>query len=135
MTRDSPTKITWNTKKMVVMKLSGSKNKLTQNMHRIRNIRAGKTKIDQATYNVTTMSRIQKRLTISGTKTNIELHGSFNNAMISKRSPIKKPMDVFLLREKPFRVEETSIPRKYQKGPRSDIRNCSLRHTFTKAIN
>jgi hypothetical protein len=46
------------------------------------------------------MSRILKRFTISGHKVNIKLHGSLNSPMISKRSTIKKIMNIFLLRQK-----------------------------------
>jgi hypothetical protein len=46
------------------------------------------------------MSRILKRLTISRRKVNIELHESLSSPMISKRSLIKKIMNIFLLRQK-----------------------------------
>jgi hypothetical protein len=45
-------------------------------------------------------SRILKRLTISGHKVNIELHGSFSSLVISKRSAIKKILNILLLRQK-----------------------------------
>jgi hypothetical protein len=70
------------------------------------------------------MSRILKRLTISGCKVNIELYGSLSRPVISKRSSIEKILNILLLRQKnPSGMEEISIPRKYLKGPRSDIRN------------
>jgi hypothetical protein len=73
---------------------------------------------------VTITSRILKRLTISGFKANIKLHGSLSTLVISKRSSIKKILNILLLRQKePLDVEEISIPRKYLRGPRSDIRN------------
>jgi hypothetical protein len=46
------------------------------------------------------MSRILKRLTINGRKVNIELHESLSSPMISKRSLIKKIMNILLLRQK-----------------------------------
>jgi hypothetical protein len=46
------------------------------------------------------MSRILKRLTISGCKVNIELHGSLRNPVISKRSSTKKILNILLLRQK-----------------------------------
>jgi hypothetical protein len=49
---------------------------------------------------MTIMSRILKRLTISGHKVNIELHGSLSSSMISKRSAIKKILNILLLRQK-----------------------------------
>jgi hypothetical protein len=48
------------------------------------------------------MSRILKRLTISGCKVNIELHGSLSNPVISKRSSIKKILNILFLRQKEF---------------------------------
>jgi hypothetical protein len=49
---------------------------------------------------VTITSRILKKFTISGHKVNIELHGSLNNPVISKRSAIKKIMNILFLRQK-----------------------------------
>jgi hypothetical protein len=46
-TKDSPLKITKNTKKMTIVKLGGSRNKLTQNMHNIGNIRTSDSKINK----------------------------------------------------------------------------------------
>jgi hypothetical protein len=83
---------------MTIVDLSGSRNKLTQNMHRIRNVRSSDTKINKTLYNVTIMSRILKRLMISGCKVNIELHGSLRSLLISKRCSIKKILDILLLR-------------------------------------
>jgi hypothetical protein len=45
-------------------------------------------------------SRILKRFTIIGHKVNIELHGSFSSPVISKRSTIKKILNILLLRQK-----------------------------------
>jgi hypothetical protein len=49
---------------------------------------------------VTITSRILKRLTISGCKVNIELCGSLNSPVISKRCSIEKIMNILLLRQK-----------------------------------
>jgi hypothetical protein len=87
-------------KKLTIVDLSGSRNKLTQNMYRIWNVRSSNTKVDKTPYNVTITSRILERLTISGCKVNIELHGSFSSPMISKRSVIKKILNILLLRQK-----------------------------------
>jgi hypothetical protein len=87
-------------KKMAIVDLSGSRNKLTQNMYRIRNVRSSDTKINKTPYNVTIMSRILKRHTISGCKVNIELHGSLSSPVISKRSSIEKILYILLLRQK-----------------------------------
>jgi hypothetical protein len=49
---------------------------------------------------MTITSRILKRFTISGHKVNIELHGSLSSPVISKRSMIKKILNIILLRQK-----------------------------------
>jgi hypothetical protein len=49
---------------------------------------------------MTITSRILKRFTISGHKVNIELHGSLSSPVISKRSTIKKILNILLLRQK-----------------------------------
>jgi Ran GTPase-activating protein (RanGAP) involved in mRNA processing and transport len=69
-------------------------------MYRIQNVRSTNPKINKTLYNVMIMSRTLKRLTISGCKVNIELHESLSNPMISKRSLIKKILDILLLRQK-----------------------------------
>jgi hypothetical protein len=98
--RDSPTKITENTKKVTIVDLSGSRNKLTQNMYRVSNVRSNDTKVNKTPYNMTITSRILKRLTISGHKVNIELYGSLSSPVISKRSTIKKILNILLLIQK-----------------------------------
>jgi hypothetical protein len=45
-------------------------------------------------------SRILKKFTISGHKGSIELHGSLSSPVISKRSTIKKILNILLLRQK-----------------------------------
>jgi hypothetical protein len=80
--------------------LSGSRNKLTQNMYRVWNVRPSDTNVNKMLYNVMITSRILKRLTISEFKVNIELNGSLSSPVISKRSPIKKIMNILLLRQK-----------------------------------
>jgi hypothetical protein len=99
-TRDNPTKITQDTKKVTIVDLSGSKNKLTQNMYIVWNVRSSGTKVNKTPYNVTTTSRILKRLTISRCKMNIEIHGSLSSPVISKRSSIEKILNILLLRQK-----------------------------------
>jgi hypothetical protein len=49
---------------------------------------------------MTITSRILKRLTISGCKMDIELHGSLSSPMISKRSLIERILNILLLRQK-----------------------------------
>ena len=57
-TKDSPMKITKNTKKMTIVKLGGSRNKLTQNMHSIGNIRTSDSKINKNPYEMAIESGI-----------------------------------------------------------------------------
>jgi hypothetical protein len=96
--RDSPTKITQNMKNVTIMDLSGSRNKLTQNMYKVRNVWSSDTKVNKTSYNVTITSRIPKRLTISGCKVNTELHRSLNSPVINKKSLIEKILNILLLR-------------------------------------
>jgi hypothetical protein len=49
---------------------------------------------------MTITSRILKRFIISGHKVNIKLHGSLNSPVISKRSTIKKILNILFLRQK-----------------------------------
>jgi hypothetical protein len=49
---------------------------------------------------MTITSRILKKFIISGHKVNIELHGSLSSPVISKRSTIKKILNIHLLRQK-----------------------------------
>jgi hypothetical protein len=97
--RDTPMKITRDTKKVAIVDLSRSRNKLTQNMYKIQNVLSSDTKVNKTPYNVTMTSRILKRLTISGCKVNIELDQSLSSPVISKRSSIKKILHILLLRQ------------------------------------
>jgi hypothetical protein len=67
-------------------------------MYEIRNVRSNDTKVNKTPYNVTITSGILKMLTISGSKVNIELHGSINSLVISKRSSIEKTLNTLLSR-------------------------------------
>jgi hypothetical protein len=112
-------------KKVTIVDLSGSRNKLTQNMYRIRNVRSSDTKVNKTPYNVTIMSRILKRLTISRCKVNIELHGSLSGPVISKRSLIDKILNIILLRQKePLRCGGDLNPKKVPQ--RTKIRHKKL---------
>jgi hypothetical protein len=114
--------------------LSGSRNKLTHNIYRVWNARSSDIKVNKTPYNVTIMSRILKRFTISGCKVSIELHGSLSSLVISKRSSIEKILNTSLEIKKPSGMKEFSISRKYLRGPRSNIRNWSLRWALTKEM-
>src|SRR3954468_19734282 len=117
------------------MDRSGSRNKLTQNLDRVGNVRTSNSKIDKTPDKMSIASRVRKRITIRSTKREIELHGSLNSTLISKSVTSKKIPNV------PFLGNKESIhsggklnPKKIMKGPRSDMRNCSLRRALTKAI-
>jgi hypothetical protein len=69
-------------------------------MYRVWNVRFSDTKVNKTPYNMTIASRILKRFTISGHKVNIELYGSLSSPVISKRSTIKKILNILLLRQK-----------------------------------
>jgi hypothetical protein len=49
---------------------------------------------------MTITSRILKRFTISDHNVNIDLHGSLSSPVTSKRSTIKKMLNILLLRQK-----------------------------------
>jgi hypothetical protein len=70
-------------------------------------------------------SRILKRLTISGCKVNIELHGSLSSLVINKRSSIEKNLNIFLLTQKePLRRGRDLDPKEVSQ--RSKIRHKKL---------
>jgi hypothetical protein len=107
---------------MVIVDLSGSRNKLTQNMYKIRNVRSSDTKINKTPYNVTIMSRILKRLTNSGCKVNIELHECLNSPVISKSSSIEKILNILLLRQK------EPLRRGRDLNPKEVLQRIKIRH-------
>jgi hypothetical protein len=110
---------------MAILDLSGSRNKLIQNIYRIQNVRSSDTKINKTPYNVTITSRILKRLTITGCKVNNELHGNLSSPVISKRSSIEKILNIFLLRQKePLRRGRDLNPQKVSQ--RSKIKHKKL---------
>jgi hypothetical protein len=85
---------------MTVVDLSGSRNKLTQNMYKVQNVWSSDTKLNKTPYNVMITNRILKRLIVSECKVNIKLHGSLNGPVINKRSSIEKIINILLLRQK-----------------------------------
>jgi hypothetical protein len=71
------------------------------------------------------MSRIHKRLTISGCKVNIELHGRLSSPVINKRSSIEKILNILLLRQKePLRRRGDLNPKEIPQ--RTNIRHKKL---------
>ena len=82
-------------------------------MDRIGDVRTRNSKIDKIANKVTIASGIRKRVTIRGTKLNVELHRSHNGALITKSSASKKILNIFFLGDvEASEVEEISIPRK-----------------------
>jgi hypothetical protein len=110
------------TKKMTIVDLSRNRNKLTQNINRIWNVRYSDTKVNKTHYNVTITSRILNRLTITGCKVNIELHGSLSSPMISKRSSIEKIINILLLGQK------ESLRRGGDPNPKKVPQRTKIRH-------
>jgi hypothetical protein len=82
---------------MAIVNLGGSSNKLAKNVNSIRDVRTGHTQIDKAPNYMAIPSRISERFTISGTKLEIELHGSLDSAMISEGGASKKISNVLFL--------------------------------------
>jgi len=66
-------------------------------VNRIGYIRTSDSKIDKAPNEVAIPCGISKRITISGTKLNVELHGSHNSAVITKSGTSKEILDVSFL--------------------------------------
>jgi hypothetical protein len=94
-------------------------------MYRVWNVRSSDTKVNKIPYNMTITSRILKRFTISDHKVNIELHGSLSSPVISKRSTIKKILNILLLRQKePLRHVGDLNPKKVPQ--RTKIRHKKL---------
>jgi hypothetical protein len=96
-TSDRATKVAQNTEEMTIVNSSRSKAKLTQNMNRIRDIWTSDSKIDKTPNKMTITYRVRKRITITSTKLDIELHRSLNSALIPKSSTSKKILNILLL--------------------------------------
>src|SRR4051812_38258491 len=80
---------------------------------------------------MTITRRVRKRITISSTEVNIELHRSLNNALVSKSSTSKKTLDIlFLGYKKAIRGRRDFNPKKVAK--RSKIRHKKL---LTKTVH
>jgi hypothetical protein len=82
-------------------------------MNRIRDVGTSDSKIDKTPNTMTITCRVRKRITITSTKLDIELHRSLNSALIPKSSTSKKILDILFLGDrKTIRSGGTSIPRK-----------------------
>jgi hypothetical protein len=64
--RDSSTKISQNTKEVSIVDLGRSRDKLTQDVDRMRNVRTGDPKVNKAPNKLTIASGISKWCTVSG---------------------------------------------------------------------
>ena len=81
------------------MKLGGCRDKLTQNVNSMGDVRTSDPKVDETTDKMSVVSRIGKKLTISGPQLNTELHGCVNCAVIGESSTREKILNVLLLGE------------------------------------
>jgi hypothetical protein len=100
MAGDGSTKVSQNTKEVRIVELGRSRDKLTQDMNRVSDIRTGDPKVNKASNNLPIASRISKWSTISRSEVNIELHRSINSAVICESSTGEEILSVLLLREK-----------------------------------
>jgi hypothetical protein len=57
-------------------------------------------RLDKAPNKMTITCRVKKRITITSTKLDIELHRSLNSALIPKSSTSKKILDILFLRDR-----------------------------------
>ena len=97
--RSGTAKIPKNMKKVGVVELGGRRDKLTQYMDSVRDVRTSDPKIDKATNKMTIASRISKRFTIRGAQVNTQLHGCINSMVICESGTGEKILDILLLGE------------------------------------
>jgi hypothetical protein len=94
---DRTTKIAKNTEEMTIVNSGRSRNKLTQNMNKIRYVRMSDSKINKTPNKMAITRRVRKKTTISRTKLNIKLHRSLNSALNPKSSTSKKILNILFL--------------------------------------
>src|SRR3954471_4391220 len=82
---------------MTIVNSGRSRDKLTQNMNRIRDVRTSDSKINKTPNKMTITRRIRKRITINRLKLNIKLHRGLNSALIPKSSTSKKILNILFL--------------------------------------
>src|SRR3954464_15034167 len=112
---------------MAIVNSGRSRNKLTQNMNRIRDVRTSDSKINKAPNKMTITCRIRKRITISNLKLNIKLHRGLNSALIPKSSTSKKILNILFLRDvKAIRSGGNLNPKKVQTDPIRSERSIDL---------
>lgn len=75
--------------------LSRRRNKLTEDVDRLRNVRTSDTKIDKTPNTMTILSGFVERCTISGAQVNTKLHRCISCANISESSTRKDILSVF----------------------------------------
>jgi hypothetical protein len=66
-------------------------------MNMIRDVRTSDSKIDKTPNKMTITCRVRKRIIITSTKLDIELHRSLNSVLIPKSSTSKKILDILFL--------------------------------------
>jgi hypothetical protein len=69
-------------------------------MNRIRNVRMSDSKIDKTPNKVTITCWFRKRITVTRTKLDIEIHGCLNSTLIPKSSTHKKILDILFLEDR-----------------------------------
>ena len=79
-------KVSQNMKEVSIVGLGRSRDKLTQDMNRVRNIRTGDPKRVKAPNKLMIASGISKGCTVSGSEVNTKLHRSINSSVISESS-------------------------------------------------
>ena len=97
--RNDAAKIPKNMKKVGVVELGGSRDKLTQYMDNMRDVRTSDPKIDKTTNKMKIASRISKGFTTRGAQVNTQFHGCINSTMICESSTGEKILDILLLGE------------------------------------
>jgi len=97
--RSGAGKIPKNTKKVGVVEMGGSRDKLTLYMDNMRDVKTSDPKIDKATNKMTIASQISKGFTICGTQVNTQHHGCINSPVICERDTGEKILNILLLGE------------------------------------
>ena len=84
---------------MSIVELGRSRDKLTQDVDRVSDVRTGDPKVNKAPNKLTIASGISKWCTVSGSEVNTKLHRSVNSAVISETRSRNEVLSVLLLRE------------------------------------
>jgi hypothetical protein len=82
-----------------IVEMGRSRDKLTQDVDRVSNVRMGDPNVNKASNKLTIASGISKWCTVSGFEVNTKLHRSINSAVISESSTGNEVVSVLFLRE------------------------------------